>query len=126
MLDAIVAAIIAVSTTGECRESDRYPDPVPGEITGFVTLGGSCVVPTHERLPAADACELARSFDSEIAPPPSSITGTSRRETITGCVEREQRSGESTGQLCERRARGAASGESAARKVGKVPVSMTI
>lgn len=58
MLEAILAALVAIATRGECYEADRYPTDT-SDITGYVVVE-RCTIPTTPELPAKTLCSMAQ------------------------------------------------------------------
>lgn len=60
MIAAIMAALVAIATRGECFEADRYPTDAAAMamVTGYVQID-SCILPTTAELTAGKLCRLA-------------------------------------------------------------------
>ncbi len=61
MLEAILIALVAMSTRGECLEADHYPTPEASEVEYvFVGDGESrCAIPSIPELPPRVMCTIA-------------------------------------------------------------------
>lgn len=60
MIAAIMAALVAIATRGECFEEGHYPTDVANMamVTGYVSID-NCVLPTTAELTAGKMCRMA-------------------------------------------------------------------
>lgn len=60
MIAAIMTALVALATRGECLEADGYPTDATemAMITGYVQIDG-CMVPATVELTAGAQCRIA-------------------------------------------------------------------
>ena len=63
MIEAILAAVVAFATRGECMPADHYPLPdLTDGPPAFVLLGDGdnrCAIPIAPELPARAVCTIA-------------------------------------------------------------------
>lgn len=58
MIEAILIALVAIATRGECMDADHYPHAEPDAT--YVIVGKTCVIPTAPELPAHTLCRMAQ------------------------------------------------------------------
>ncbi len=58
LVEAVLAALVAIATRGECYEAARYPADQASDITGYVNVDG-CAIPTTPELSREALCSIA-------------------------------------------------------------------
>ncbi|MHA1573312.1 MAG: hypothetical protein ACTSX8_04905 [Alphaproteobacteria bacterium] len=59
MLEAILIALVAMSTRGECLPADHYPEPGQRDYVLVGDGDNRCAIPTIAELPPRVMCSLA-------------------------------------------------------------------